>query len=82
MLQEDALEINFTHDIDVVFLFNPFDSELLKPFLDSLVQTCIFKYVVVVNPIRSYIYEQKGFEVIKTFKHKNESFSAQIMVRI
>lgn len=78
----DASEYQFTHDGPAIFyLYNPFDSHVLKQLLNNMAhrkhkdKKDIFVYV---NPLRSYLLDMKGYDLIAKVDHHNQNNRVQV----
>jgi SAM-dependent methyltransferase len=67
--QKNVLEYTFENQSSVYFLFNPFNAEVMKGFVDRVLssnkQGCYFVYM---NPLFSKVFENKGIQVHKVIR--------------
>lgn len=68
-VQKNVLEYTFENQPSVYFLFNPFNAEVMKGFIDSALssnkQEC---YIVYMNPLFSKVFKNKGIQVQKIIR--------------
>lgn len=69
LVQKNVLEYTFENQASVYFLFNPFNAEVMKGFVDRVLssnkQDCYFVYM---NPLFSKVFEKKGIQVHKVIR--------------
>jgi len=72
---DDIQNIELNKDIKLIFLFNPLDSEALKPIVEKIKADCCKEVLVVfVNPIRDFIFNLLGFYEEGFINHINSNY--------
>lgn len=75
VLQEDARFFNIPDDTGVIFLFNPFDKTIMKPFVNNVLESIKRRprkiIVLYANPECRQIWEDAGFVKIAEVKKLN-----------
>ncbi len=78
LICDTVLNYDYADVPDVIFLFNPFDSEILKQMIDRLNYAMKrFEFsplIVLINPIRVHWFLMNGFKIIDKIENSNPSF--------
>jgi hypothetical protein len=80
-INSDVLDYIVPEGDKIFFLYNPFDSKILKIFLDKLEnqikpdQKIFFIYF---NPLRGYLLELVGYNLVKVSNHSNHNRIAHL----
>lgn len=56
---EDILDFNPPDSPNIYFLYNPFNGNILRSFLEKVSDNDIFIYV---NPLRGFVFDMRGYE--------------------
>ncbi|MCB0356576.1 MAG: class I SAM-dependent methyltransferase [Bdellovibrionales bacterium] len=62
----------------IIFLYNPFDEDMLRSSLHNIKQTTGENLIIYVNPVAQNIFKEFGAEFVRHYPHPYEDFSFSV----
>jgi len=80
----DAGELIFPDEVDIIYLFNPFDSKILSKMLTGIGEnrkSLLPLYIIYMNPLREYLFDHhKNYLKLFSIEHKNHNNSVSVFL--
>ncbi|MCB0392420.1 MAG: class I SAM-dependent methyltransferase [Bdellovibrionales bacterium] len=59
----------------IIYMYNPFDEEMLRSALNNIKQTQGEAFLIYVNPVNQRIFKEYGAELVRHYDHPYEDYS-------
>ena len=84
IINNDAFYFEIPEDADCIFLFNPFDSFIMRSVVDNIMESMEIQTrkmtIIYLNPLHKHLFTDEGFKEIFHMKKKNY-LEASILVK-